>query len=190
MQEALATKLPLPQFLPSCRLAQLRIINRVREAVQEDDRWKTETDPTFALRRQAARTDWLSWNAGSMAQAEVVEYLEELVDLTKLLVGANEFRSGLLTRPTYREYMQKIERQEASTAAADTAAPATPAGVTVEKVPTLPKQGGLRKRAATLRSSKSSEDAELPYALRRIQSKRQEANLRRQETYKSGKGVS
>ena len=190
VQEALATKLPLPQFLPSCRLAQLRIINRVREAVQEDDRWKTETDPTFALRRQAARTDWLSWNAGAMAQAEVVEYLEELVDLTKLLVGANEFRSGLLTRPTYREYMQKIERQEASTTAADATAPATPAAAAVEKVPSLPKQGGLRKRATTLRSSKGSEDAELPYALRRIHSKRQEANLRRQETYKSGKAIS
>jgi uncharacterized membrane protein YgaE (UPF0421/DUF939 family) len=180
VQEALATKLPLPQFLPSCRLAQLRIINRVREAVQEDARWKTETDPTFAVGRQAARTDWLSWNAGSMAQAEVIEYLEELVDLTKLLVGANEFRSGLLTRPTYREYVQKIERQEATTSSDGT----------IEKVSTLPKQGGLRKRATTLRSSKTSEDSELPYALRVIQSKRQEASfLKRQETWKTGKGV-
>ena len=193
VQEALATKLPLPQFLPSCRLAQLRIINRVRDAVQEDARWKTETDPTFALRRQAARTDWLSWNAGAMAQAEVVEYLEELVDLTKLLVGANEFRSGLLTRPTYREYVQKIERQEAA-AAATAAATATPTSTasndgTIEKVSTLPEQGKVRKRNKTLRNSKGGEDAEVPYALRRIQSKRQEANLKRQETWKSGKGV-
>lgn len=187
VQEALATKLPLPQFLPSCRLAQLRIINRVREAVQDDARWQTETDPTFAVRRQAARTDWLSWNAGSMAQAEVVEYLEELVDLTKLLVGANEFRSGLLTRPTYREYVQKIQREEATTTTAATNA--STEGAT-EKVASLPKQGRLRKRATTLRSSKGSEDFELPYALRRIQSKRQEANLKRQETYKSSKGVS
>jgi uncharacterized membrane protein YgaE (UPF0421/DUF939 family) len=183
VQEALTTKLPLPQFLPSCRLAQLRIINRVRDAVKDDRRWTTETDPTFALRRQAARTDWLSWNAGSMAQAEVVEYLEELVDLTKLLVGANEFRSGLLTRPSYREYVQKIEREDA---AIDR--PVSTDGV-MEKVPRAPKQDGLRRRATT-RGSRGSDEAELPYALRRIQSKRQEANLKRQETYKSGKGVS
>lgn len=187
VQEALATKLPLPQFLPSCRLAQLRIINRVRDAVQEDARWETERDPTFAVRRQAARTDWLSWNAGSMAQAEIIEYLEELVELTKLLVGANEFRSGLLTRPTYREYAQKIEQQDAATAAPNAAS--TSDGI-IPKVSTPPKQSGLRRRATTLRSSRGSEDAELPYALRRIQSKRQEANLlKRQETWKSGKGV-
>ena len=184
VQQALATKMPLPQFLPSCRLAQLRIINRVREAVQDDDRWKTETDPTFAVRREAARTDWLSWNAGSMAQAEVVEYLEELVDLTKLLVGANEFRSGLLTRPTYREYVQKME------VAAATSPTVTSSSIgKTESLPTLAKSGGLRKRATTLRSSKGSEDAEVPYALRRIQSRRQEANLKRQETWKSGKGT-
>ena len=41
-------------------------------------------------------------------QIEVIEYLEELIDLTKLLVGANEFRSGMLTRPSYREYVEKI----------------------------------------------------------------------------------
>jgi hypothetical protein len=184
VQEALTTKLPLPQFLPSCRLAQLRIINRVREAVKEDRRWTTETDPTFALRRQAARTDWLSWNAGSMAQAEVVEYLEELVDLTKLLVGANEFRSGLFTRPAFRENFQKIEREGVTTD------PPVSTDGAVGKVTSLPKQCGLRKRATTRGSSKGSEEAELPYALRRIQTKRQEANLKRQETYKSGKGVS
>lgn len=181
VQEALTTKLPLPQFLPSCRLAQLRIINRVREAVQDDQRWQTETDPTFALRRQAARTDWLSWNAGSMAQAEVVEYLEELVDLTKLLVGANEFRSGLLTRPTYREYVQKIERDEA------VALNSMSTDGAMDELPSLPKPGGLRKRATTFGSSKGSDEAELPYALRRIQSKRQEAKLKRQETLQSEK---
>ena len=181
VQEALTTKLPLPQFLPSCRLAQLRIINRVREAVQDDQRWQTETDPTFALRRQAARTDWLSWNAGSMAQAEVVEYLEELVDLTKLLVGANEFRSGLLTRPTYREYVQKIERDEA------VALNSMSTDGAMDELPSLPKPGGLRKRATTFGSSKGSDESELPYALRRIQSKRQEAKLKRQETLQSEK---
>lgn len=184
VQEALTTKMPLPQFLPSCRLAQLRIINRVREAVKDDKRLTTKTDPTLALRHQAARTDWLSWNAGSMAQAEVVEYLEELVDLTKLLVGANEFRSGLFTRPAFRQNFQKIEQEEMTTH------PPISADGAVEKVASLPKQGGLRKRATTRGSSKGSEEAELPYALRRIQSKRQEANLKRQETYKSSKGVS
>jgi hypothetical protein len=52
----------------------------------------------------------LSWNAASAGQIEVIEYLEELIDLVKLLVGANEFRSGMLTRPTYREYVERIDR--------------------------------------------------------------------------------
>jgi hypothetical protein len=40
-------------------------------------------------------------------------YLEELVELTKLLVGVNAFRSGLLERPQYKDYVQQARTAEA-----------------------------------------------------------------------------
>ncbi|OBT59417.1 hypothetical protein VE04_00606 [Pseudogymnoascus sp. 24MN13] len=120
VHEALTTKLPLPQFLPSARLAHLRVVNRVRELVLENepailgkDNMERSKMEKLMVRRML-RQKFLSWNAASAGQIEVIEYLEELVDLTKLLVGANEFRSGLLTRPSYNDYIKKIkERGEA-----------------------------------------------------------------------------
>ncbi|KAH8659222.1 hypothetical protein BGZ60DRAFT_382357 [Tricladium varicosporioides] len=114
VHEALTTKLPLPQFLPSARLSHLRMVNRVREVVLEKGMGNPErqnvdslsTDLETAMIKQVIRQKYLSWNAASAAQIEIIEYLEELIDLTKLLVGANEFRSGLLTRPTYQEYVE------------------------------------------------------------------------------------
>ena len=170
VQEALDIRLPLPQFLPSARIAQNRMINRVREVTNEDVRQRSET--SLAVRKLAVRQNFLSWNAGSMAQAEIIEYLEELCDLTKLLVGANEFRSGLLTRPTYREYVQKMGQEPK-------AIPPSVDG-SIESEPR--KLGLTRRRATTLRSSKGSEDAELPYSLQRIQSKRLDANIKRRQT--------
>lgn len=127
IHEALTTKLPLPQFLPSARLAHLRMVNRVREVVlNKNDIANSKTDPDSdieghresirshmerSLVKRMVRQKFLSWNAASAGQIEVIEYLEELIDLTKLLVGANEFRSGMLTRPTYREYVDVIGRK-------------------------------------------------------------------------------
>jgi hypothetical protein len=116
VHEALTTKLPLPQFLPSARLAHLRMVNRVREVVlakapsdiQDDISPRSGIEMTIVKR--VIRQKFLSWNAVSAGQMEVIEYLEELIDLTKLLVGANEFRSGMLTRPTYRGYVDRIDR--------------------------------------------------------------------------------
>jgi hypothetical protein len=116
VHEALTTKLPLPQFLPSARLAHLRMVNRVREVVlskapadiQAHEPSRSEIEMTMVKR--VVRQKFLSWNAASAGQIEVIEYLEELIDLTKLLVGANEFRSGMLTRPTYRDYVDRIDR--------------------------------------------------------------------------------
>ncbi|KUJ16747.1 uncharacterized protein LY89DRAFT_645634 [Mollisia scopiformis] len=112
--EALTTKLPLPQFLPSARLAHLRMVNRVREVVLAGDVHKMHTNERSEIEvsmvKRVVRQKFLSWNAASAGQIEVIEYLEELVDLVKLLVGANEFRSGILTRPTYREYVDRIDR--------------------------------------------------------------------------------
>ena len=116
VHEALTTKLPLPQFLPSARLAHLRMVNRVREVVlakapadiQVYESSRSEVE--MAMVKRIVRQKFLSWNAASAGQIEVIEYLEELIDLTKLLVGANEFRSGMLTRPTYRDYVSRIDR--------------------------------------------------------------------------------
>ena len=105
---ALVTKTPLPQFLPSARLAYLRLVNRVREVVLEQAREKNSKESeeltTKFARQRAVRRKYMAWNASSAAQIEIIEYLEELVDLTKLLVGATEFNAGLLTRENYREY--------------------------------------------------------------------------------------
>ena len=117
VHEALTTKLPLPQFLPSARLAHLRMVNRVREVVlssggvhSNHESHRSEIEMTMVKR--VIRHKFLSWNAASAGQIEVIEYLEELIDLVKLLVGANEFRSGLLTRPTYREYVERIKESD------------------------------------------------------------------------------
>ncbi|OAQ97966.1 hypothetical protein LLEC1_00528 [Akanthomyces lecanii] len=117
VHEALTTWLPLPQFLPSARLAQLRLINRVREVLDAE----STKGSTSALRRYAAvRTEldestasiitkrkFLSWNASTSGQMEIIEYLEELTDLVKVLVGVNAFRRGMLETPNYRLYMQR-----------------------------------------------------------------------------------
>jgi len=115
VHEALTMKLPLPQFLPSARLAHMRLVNRVRELVlgneavvagEADDSERSQIQ--MSMVRRLVRQKFLSWNATSAGQVEIIEYLEELIDLTKLLVGANEFRSGLLTRPTYKDYLERI----------------------------------------------------------------------------------
>jgi hypothetical protein len=116
VHEALTTKLPLPQFLPSARLAHLRMVNRVREVVlaktplDKQASMSSRSGIEMTIVKRIVRQKFLSWNAASAGQMEVIEYLEELIDLTKLLVGANEFRSGMLTRPTYRGYVDRIER--------------------------------------------------------------------------------
>lgn len=47
---------------------------------------------------------FLSWNASSCATEEIIEYVEELTQLTKILVGVNEFKYGFLSRPLYEEW--------------------------------------------------------------------------------------
>lgn len=177
---ALTTKLPLPQFLPSARLAHLRMINRVREVVlekvsegQDDHKLATKL-----ARQRAVRRKYMSWNASSAAQAEIIEFLEELIDLTKLLVGANEFRSGLLTRPTYHDYAEKRE-QNREEAEEDVAAEARDE-IRVERVGAA---GLTRRRRGTALSARSDED--VPASLRRIQSRKIEAGLKRQRTNES-----
>lgn len=99
IHEALTTKLALPQFLPSARLAHMRLVVRMRQILVE----ATQSSiielgghvGSLAQKREL-RLKYLAWNASSAALEECIEYLEELTDLTKILVGANEFRLVIL----------------------------------------------------------------------------------------------
>ena len=170
VNEALTTKLPLPQFLPSARLAHLRLINKVRSVVQARVETRSNGDGSALARRPTIQRKYLAWNASSASRAEVIEYLEELTDLAKLLVGANEFRSGLLTRPTYREYTKKAGRGDNSKK--DELARAETTGEVKELIGSG-KSRKLRSPALSL------EDDEAPASLMRIQSRRAEAGLRK-----------
>lgn len=50
------------------------------------------------------REKFLAWNASSAALEEIIEYIEELLHLTKILVGVNEFKYGFLSRPLYEDW--------------------------------------------------------------------------------------
>lgn len=183
---ALLTKIPLPQFIPSARLAHLRMTNRVREVVQQSVQQGQDQEKTSELlRKLAVRRKYMSWNAASAAQAEVIEFLEELVDLTKLLVGANEFRSGLLTRPTYHQYQEKPGDgpvKPISTMDGE-AMMEIEARDGFREMPSAAKGVTLRRRAATKASHHDGE--EIPPSLKRIQSRKIEAGIRRQRTNES-----
>ena len=226
IQGALMTKTPLPQFLPSARLAHLRIVNRVREVVLEKARENEESKESYAklARLRAVRRKYMAWNASSAAQAEIVEFLEELIDLTKLLIGANEFNSGLLTRENYREYVTQGHHDSDfsdpmnilnSPAFDPSARPEEEESmaeegrdVFLERPPTGPTAGDrsdsglVRRRKTTSVSSSSSStaargphgtsldgpgasggdvDVEVPPSLKRIQTRKIEAGLRKQK---------
>ena len=172
VQEALTTKLPLPQFLPSARLAYLRLINRVRDVVRSNAYAEDTDQEPSTPRSRALRRKYISWNASAAARAEVIEYLEELVDLTKLLVGVNEFRSGLLRRPTYEEYVAKSKKDDGEATATEGVA----GGDGQED------GEGLRKRKSP--SGMGGED-DVPVSLRRIQTRKYDAEISRRRTNES-----
>lgn len=163
VQQSLTQKLPLPQFLPSARLAHLRMVVKVRQILHEESQYVATTpkanlsrrgsasdlhqgvqhigkDPdeisivaaptphsaspsrlssfkwpvsagSYNPRRRALKLKLLSWNASSAALGECVEYVEELVELVKILVGVNEFRTGLFHRPTLKDYLREAYGQ-------------------------------------------------------------------------------
>ncbi|CAI6502571.1 AIS_HP2_G0017840.mRNA.1.CDS.1 [Saccharomyces cerevisiae] len=141
LQEAFINKTPLPQFLPSARIAHRRLINKVRQTLRirypgqissltdetknlnkggyagyddeenEDNdglvmkmnrRWQGNT--RASPREYVLKEKFLSWNASSAASEEIIEYIEELLNLTKILVGVNEFKYGFLSRPLYEDW--------------------------------------------------------------------------------------
>ncbi|KAF3150794.1 hypothetical protein TWF569_004337 [Orbilia oligospora] len=95
--------------------SQLRMVNRVRQILMEsvstnnnNNENITEAQEAEDTAKRILRVEFMSYNASSAALEQVIEWLEELVDLTKLLRGAAEFRVGLLSRPTYREWVRQI----------------------------------------------------------------------------------
>ncbi|KAI1180686.1 hypothetical protein F4777DRAFT_258094 [Nemania sp. FL0916] len=125
VQEALTTRLPIPQFLPSSRVAQLRSVERVRELLIANEQSVPRESNTAAqivtgsgqcsstvmddtTLKLKTRQAFLAWRASAAGMMEIIEYLEELVDLAKLLVGVNAFRSGLLERAKFHEYSAKL----------------------------------------------------------------------------------
>ncbi|KAG7119755.1 putative membrane protein like [Verticillium longisporum] len=151
VNQALTTRMPLPQFIPSARLAMLRLINRVRQALidkaaqhsemataaggarkggmrnymasmQGPERVLSEDERTA---RVVTQHKFLSWNANAAGLMEIIEYLEELVELAKLLVGVNAFRSGMLEKPTFKEYAKNVKTREVPVDEDDAAAGAS-----------------------------------------------------------------
>lgn len=130
VNEALTTWLPLPQFIPSARVAHLRLIHRVREIITSQASGSAPVTPTVShashysstseyedhekIARLITKHNFLSWNASAAGHMEIIEYLEELVELVKMLVGVNAFRSGMLEKPNYTRYVQMKDPQQES----------------------------------------------------------------------------
>jgi len=201
VHEALTTKLPLPQFLPSARLAHLRMVNRVREIVltngfadpnHADESGRSEIEVMMVKR--VLRHKFLSWNAASAGQIEVIEYLEELIDLVKLLVGASEFRSGMLTRPMYQEYVSRINQgQKIVKSPPEASAPAEgPAEIVVSgekengdrlglmrRITSYSRKEGGNQEKQQIQKGNPLEEESLPRSLQRVRSRRvEQMNLR------------
>lgn len=167
------------------------MINRVREVVQKTSTGSGQEVPETSNKlahQHAVRRKYMSWNAASAAQAEIIEFLEELIDLTKLLVGANEFRSGLLTRPTYRDYVDMIGRREDDVNENEITRNNNDPEATDESQERPPNANvnapGLtrRRRGTTLSASTEGQGEDIPASLRRIQSRKVEAGIQRRRT--------
>ncbi|KAF4345349.1 Lactobacillus histidine kinase [Fusarium beomiforme] len=159
--EAFVTWKPLPQFIPSSRLAQLRLVNHVREIIASKSGTQTPAggapsifDENGELAEQIAylitQKRFLSWNASTSGQMEVIEYLEELVQLVKILVGVNDFRSGLLKAPTYSNYRERRHLKRMPLSRMPTTDSRT-TGVPADQVPTVESRASGLQRTETIR---------------------------------------
>lgn len=180
VETSLDTKTSLPQFFPSARLAHLRMIKRVRELVQQAMDQDPKDNTGDPVRQRAVRRKYMAWNAASAARVEITEYLEELIDLAKLVVGANEFRSGLLMRTTYQDYAQRpadvASKSKEGEGAVDTGSEGRD---NFAETRIQPSGFIRRRRLTTIQSSGSAED-KVPASLQRIQSRKTEAAMKRQ----------
>lgn len=159
------------------------MINRVREVVESSSHAqdKDQLASTNIARRRAVRRKFIAWNASSAAQAEVVEYLEELIDLTKILVGAHEFKSGMLNRDIWSSAEDGAEgkgKGDDGHGGED--------GGDVGKRTSGHEIQGMRRRTNTASSRRGQGNAEeeegVPEMLKRMQSRRLEARVSRDRT--------
>lgn len=93
---ALRSREPMPQFLPSARLAKMRIINGVRKIITDKQGLQDEEEGLLMAPRAIKvpfRLDphYIYWFANQEALEEIIELLEECVFLVKALVGETEF---------------------------------------------------------------------------------------------------
>lgn len=66
--------------------------------------------PELDTQEFLTKEKYLSWSASCAATEEIIEYIEELVYLTKLVVGVNEFKYGFLSRPLYEDWAAEAIR--------------------------------------------------------------------------------
>ncbi|KAF2971071.1 hypothetical protein GQX73_g2527 [Xylaria multiplex] len=173
VQEALTTRLPIPQYLPSSRVAQLRSVSHIRELLlthgqgsSTENNTEVQIGPSTVITniapKMTTRQAFLVWKASAAGMMEVIEYLEELVDLAKLLVGVNAFRSGLLEHPQFCEYGAKINAPDSESSASD---------LNIMKNEKLIREGGKRRRLESF-GGRSSIAQHAPF----------DAGLRRRQT--------
>ncbi|OLL25685.1 putative membrane protein [Neolecta irregularis DAH-3] len=91
-REALLTKIPLPQWLPSVRTSHQRLLEGVRQ------RTRSETDSPMDDEEMSKLRN-ICWNATTGIFEEIIEYIEELLGLVRSLVGDHELCAPPLTRP-------------------------------------------------------------------------------------------
>lgn len=158
------------------------MINRVREVVQQNLTQEPDKDVRELVRHQAVRRKYLAWNATSAAQAEIIEYLEELIDLAKLLVGANEFQSGLLMRSTYHDYARGLQSVESRSSESEKAIVDESEARDEIVLTSIQSPSTARRRRVTSIQSLGSGGDRVPASLQRIQSRKMEAGIKRQAT--------
>ena len=73
ISSSLASKIPLPVYLPSMRAARKRILDRRRNEEEGGDRW--------------VKFNNLSWYCMAFSSAEIVDELEHLTKLVRFIVG-------------------------------------------------------------------------------------------------------
>lgn len=203
VNEALTTWQPLPQFIPSSRLAQLRLVNHIREVLASRSGTQTPAGGVPSIFDENGELDievahlitqkrFMSWNASTAGQMEIIEYLEELVELVKLLVGVNAFRSGLLEKPNYSNYRLRIKMDKVPLVSVPTIESAGPAPLedvvtapaefpTIEAQPSgLRRTATMKERAGQFRDKfkkhkddkvvedETDEDDEVPMSLQRV----------------------
>lgn len=215
IQEAFLTKTPLPQFLPSARIAHRRLINMVGRALHNryksrldqlkprpiTDKFRDEDDSdieeelminsrnerskahnTLPPHEYALKERFLSWNASSAATEEVIEYVEELVDLTKILVGINEFKYGFLSRPLYEDWAA-----EAVTGFDDFVKGAEPKKPVRARMPAGVETLTSEDEASSSESTVSTAEVEQPVAFNSKYTDNNALNLARIASHKAGR---